>query len=71
LFNETAGCFVIELADGADAGELFADVPCRKIGRVVSPRLFTAFYNHRRLFSVPLADLGGSWQGPMKGVFGV
>lgn len=71
LFNETAGCFVVELSADADPRRLFPDVPCREIGRATRSELFNAFYNRRQLFSVPLKDLKKSWQGPMKGVFGV
>lgn len=71
LFNETAGCFIIELPAGVDAGTLFSDVPFLEIGRVVPNPLLTVSSNGRRLFSVPLEDLKESWQRPMKEVFGV
>ncbi len=70
LFNETAGCFVVELTPGRAPGEVFAHVPCLAIGETTADGAITARAGEEELFSVPVAFLKHRWQRPMKEVFG-
>lgn len=57
LYNETAGCFVVEVADAATAAELFADVPHRVIGSTKRAKTITAYHGKGQLFSADLDEL--------------
>jgi phosphoribosylformylglycinamidine synthase len=70
LFNETAGCFLIELDPKINPANLFAGVPHKVIGHTVSQREITAYRQKKLLFALPLAPLKEAWQRPMKEVFG-
>lgn len=76
LFNETAGCFVVELADGGgeDGGnaaeELFAGVPCLPIGATLPEQQIVVCQEGKELFRVDLNGLREAWKKPMLKVFG-
>ncbi|RJQ28049.1 MAG: phosphoribosylformylglycinamidine synthase subunit PurL [Peptococcaceae bacterium] len=69
LFNETAGCFLLELDAGADAGSIFDDVPFRVIGETTLEPVISVGQDGARLFTVTLSELKEAWQEPMKEVF--
>jgi phosphoribosylformylglycinamidine synthase subunit PurSL len=69
LFNETAGVFVVEVADEAAAGRLFADVPHVVIGGVVAQPQVRVCDGGRDLFAATLDELRAAWEGPMRAVF--
>ncbi|MEW6193270.1 MAG: phosphoribosylformylglycinamidine synthase subunit PurL [Bacillota bacterium] len=70
LFNETAGCFVLELAPGTAPGVLFAGVPCQVLGRTVPEPELRFSHGGRPLFTAPLERLRAAYRRPMKEVFG-
>lgn len=70
LFNETAGCFLVELAGDVGTNEIFGGVPHTVIGATVSEGNITVMYNGSELFGIALEQLKTAWQEPMKEVFG-
>ncbi|WP_027719433.1 phosphoribosylformylglycinamidine synthase subunit PurL [Desulfovirgula thermocuniculi] len=70
LFNETPGCFLVELSPETDPEALFGDVPYRVIGQTTGNRRITVEQGGKRLFSLPLDRLKAAWQEPMARVFG-
>ncbi len=70
LFNETAGCFLVELDQKINPSGLFAGVPHKAIGYTVSQKEIAAYRQEKLLFALPLAQLKEAWQRPMKEVFG-
>ncbi|MBE0466170.1 MAG: phosphoribosylformylglycinamidine synthase [Candidatus Desulforudis sp.] len=70
LFNETAGCFLVEMDEDRDPREVFAGVPHRVIGETVSEPVISAYAGNRLLFEAPVELLKTRWQRPMKEVFG-
>ncbi|MEW6446473.1 MAG: phosphoribosylformylglycinamidine synthase subunit PurL [Bacillota bacterium] len=70
LFNETAGCFVLELAPGADPAALAGGVPHLLLGKTVPEPELRFGQGTRPLFTVSLARLRAAYQQPMKEVFG-
>mgnify|MGYP000002916572 FL=1 len=70
LFNETAGCFVVEMAAGRDPAEVFAGVPYQLIGETTAAPNIAASAGERQLFEIPVGFLKDRWQRPLKEVFG-
>jgi len=69
LFNESAGVFVVELADGAAAADLFAGVPHVVIGRTIAAAELRVSEGGRELFAAGLDELQAAWGGAMGAVF--
>ena len=69
LFNETAGVFVVGVADEAAADELFGGVPHVVIGRTVDDEVLRVVWDGQVLFGVELVELRDAWEGAMRGVF--
>ncbi len=69
LFNETAGCFVVEVDEPAEAEKLFASVPHRVIGRTLAVPQLRLRSAGEELAVLPLADLVATWQAPLRVVF--
>lgn len=70
LFNETAGCFLIELSADAEPSVLFNRVPWLEIGRTKTGFTVVCYSKGAREFTVDLKSLKRAWQRPMKEVFG-
>ncbi|AGL01532.1 phosphoribosylformylglycinamidine synthase subunit PurL [Desulfoscipio gibsoniae] len=70
LFNETAGCFVVELTDRARAEELFQDVPYLILGCTTSNHNISVTQDNNSIFNIATAKLFKAWQKPMQEVFG-
>lgn len=75
LFNETAGCFVVEVESAEIAEDLFDGTDWKIIGKTVRSKNFTVDYagkqgNVTRLANVSLQSLKAAWQKPMKEIFG-
>jgi phosphoribosylformylglycinamidine synthase len=70
LFNETAGCFLVELDDRVDAGELFGGIPYLTLGQTTNTKVISVSQGGKKLFELPLQKLLYAWQKPMKEVFG-
>ncbi|WP_066638900.1 phosphoribosylformylglycinamidine synthase subunit PurL [Desulfolucanica intricata] len=69
LFNETAGCFIVEIPAEIAAEELFAGVPYTVIGTTTAKQSVSVSNAGNVLFDIPLSSLKTAWQEPMKGVF--
>lgn len=70
LFNETAGCFLVELAPGVKAAELLTGVPYLPLGHTLAEYVIKARHEEKILFELPVAELMQAWQKPLKEVFG-
>lgn len=70
MFNETAGCFLMELTANTNAYQLFAGLPYQVLGHTIAEPLIEARHVGDTLFCLNLALLKEAWQRPMKEVFG-
>jgi len=71
LFNETAGVFLLELADESLLPGLFGDLPHRVVGRTTPERTISVGREGKKLFSIEVESLREAWKGPLKEVFGL
>ena len=69
LFNETAGCFVVEVENEKMAQALFGGVPYRMLGTTTADKNLEVHRQDRVAFSVSTDELRAAWQAPMKGIF--
>lgn len=70
LFNETAGVFLVELAESVDAASLFGDLPYQVVGRTLAePELRVRGSEGELLFSASLDELRDAWERPLRAVF--
>ena len=69
LFNETAGCFLLEIPPEIDPAQLFPEVPWRALGVTTATPSITLEQGGQRLFDLELEQLKTAWQQPMKEVF--
>jgi phosphoribosylformylglycinamidine synthase len=65
LFNETAGCFVVEVENGQVAKKLFDGIPYVVLGKTQKEETLVV----SNLFSVDVAQLQKAWQAPMMEIF--
>ncbi|MCG8403005.1 MAG: phosphoribosylformylglycinamidine synthase subunit PurL [Firmicutes bacterium] len=70
LFNETAGCFLVEVDNPETARELFAGIPHLVLGGTVERESITIHRGGDKLFEVPVTELFEAWRRPMREVFG-
>ena len=70
LFNETAGCFVVELGNKEAAKRLFKNIPYVILGKTQKKKIITVSKNKKKLFDADLEALKTSWKKPMKKIFG-
>lgn len=70
LFNETAGCFLVELAQTITPGNLFTLVPYTVIGYTTFNSKIMVYQEKKLLFDLALTKLKKAWQKPMQEVFG-
>ena len=65
LFNETAGCFIVEVENESVAKRLFNNVPFKVLGKTQgNPTI-----DIKKLFSADVNDLKKVWQEPMRRMF--
>lgn len=69
LFNETAGCFLIEVRETDVSEVLSSGVHASVLGTTISETFITVSDRRKNLFTVNLSDLKTAWQRPMKEVF--
>ncbi len=65
IFNETAGCFIVEVENEGIAEKLFKDVPYKIIGGTKTEKEIEI----KNIFKANVDDLKKSWQEPMKEMF--
>jgi len=71
LFAETAGVFVVEVADAGAAEAAFAGVPYVLIGTTRAETVLCVKDRGEILIDAPLAELRAAWERPMAEVFHV
>ena len=73
LFNETAGCFVIEVENEQVAQTMFADVPHQLLGKTTPGAQLSVSNPDMRgkanLFTADVSELKTAWQAPLKRSF--
>lgn len=70
LFNETPGCFLVEVRDEAAFLKAAAGIPVLRIGQTQPERVIRVSWQGQPLFVAELSRLLEAWQSPMKEVFG-
>jgi phosphoribosylformylglycinamidine synthase len=68
LFSETAGCFVLEVADQHEAHRLFGNVPHTVIGRTTNEPIVRV-QQDAELFNASVVELKSAWQNPLQKEF--
>jgi phosphoribosylformylglycinamidine synthase len=66
LFNETAGCFVVEVSSPEMASELFGSIPHRIIGQTTAEKRLTVQHGARQVVDTSVDELKAAWQHPME-----
>ncbi len=69
LFNETAGCFIIEVTQENYKNNFFNTIDHKVLGRTQAERRIVVQRNDALLFDVEIQELFDAWQKPMKEVF--
>ena len=69
LFNETAGCFLIEVAQKDFNPKLFANIDYQIIGTTIAQPCINVHQQNQPLFNVSIAELHAAWQHPIKEIF--
>ncbi|MBU1000033.1 phosphoribosylformylglycinamidine synthase subunit PurL [Patescibacteria group bacterium] len=66
LFNETAGCFIVEVENEKTAKKLFKSIPYKILGKTTAKQEIEV----KDLFKVSVDDLKKVWHEPMRRLFG-
>ncbi len=69
FFGETAGTFLVEVANEAVAKTLFAKVSHVVIGKTIKDPKISVFWGSKKLVQVSVDKLREAWQRPMKEIF--
>jgi phosphoribosylformylglycinamidine synthase subunit PurSL len=69
LFNETAGCFIVEVENDAKAEELFGEIPHMTIGKTQSNKSIEVLADGSDVFQVATDELKQAWQEPVRRIF--
>ena len=69
LFNETAGCFVLELPADAQPSEMFDGAEWVELGRTMSRESLVIQHQGKALVDLDLHQLQQAWEAPMRAVF--
>lgn len=69
LFNETAGCFVVEVESEEMVNELFGDIPHMILGKTKQEKEIKVEQRTNTLFNVSIDELKWAWQEPMRKIF--
>lgn len=69
LFNETAGCFVVEIQDKVAAEALFKNVSHQYLGVTTKKKVLHIFQDTKQLFQLTLSESKHAWQKPFKKLF--
>ncbi len=65
LFNETAGCFIVEIGNGKTAEKLFKDIPYKILGKTQGKQVIDV----AGIFSADVLKLKKVWYEPMRRMF--
>lgn len=69
LFNETAGCFVVEVEDKETAKRLFGTLPHIILGRTTKNKEIRVSVGENNLFAASTDELKRAWQEPLRRFF--
>ncbi len=69
LFNETPGCFLVEVDRKFNAQKLFKNIPCVFLGKTQKVRTIDSTYRNKKLFSADINSLIKHWKKPMQTLF--
>ncbi len=69
LFNETAGCFVVEVENEDIAKELFSNVPFIVLGKTQQDKTIKVMQDNATLFVADIDRLKKTWKDPMQKMF--
>lgn len=69
LFNETAGCFVVELDNSSVAEKLFKNIPYKTLGKTAKENKLVFEQNKKTILSSSISELKKVWQEPMETLF--
>lgn len=69
LFNETAGCFVVEVRNEEGADDLFKGIPHMTLGKTQTKKTIEVLADGLEVFSVQADELKHSWQEPVRKIF--
>ncbi|HSX40848.1 MAG TPA: hypothetical protein VLF68_04525, partial [Candidatus Saccharimonadales bacterium] len=69
LFDETAGCFLVEVENEKVAKKLFGKAAYSVIGKTTPLKSLTTLTSQKILFKADLEVLKKTWQEPMKKYF--
>lgn len=69
LFNETAGCFVVEVENEEKANGLFKGIPHMTLGKTQAKKTIEVLADGLEVFSVPTDELKQAWQEPLRKIF--
>ncbi|MBI4036946.1 phosphoribosylformylglycinamidine synthase subunit PurL [Candidatus Daviesbacteria bacterium] len=69
LFNETAGCFVVEVESEEAACQLFANIPHQILGKTRQDKILSAKQGENPLFAASVDELKYAWQDPLRRIF--
>lgn len=69
LFNETAGCFVVEVEHAETADRLFKDTPHMVLGKTRQEKAIIVNRGTETLFNASVDELKQAWQEPMRRIF--
>jgi len=65
LFNETAGCFIVEVENEKTAKQLFENIPYQILGQTKAEN----YLEVKELFKANVDELKKVWQEPMRRLF--
>ncbi|MBI2032996.1 MAG: phosphoribosylformylglycinamidine synthase subunit PurL [Candidatus Levybacteria bacterium] len=69
LFNETAGTFIVEVADEKTAKKIFSAVPYTVLGKTQKRKIIAVNNGPQKLFDTNIESLKKLWKEPMQKLF--
>lgn len=69
LFNETSGCFIVEVNDKKTAKNLFNGIPHTYLGKTIEKSTLLISHRNKKVFRQDISLLKKAWQKPMKEIF--
>ncbi|MBI2027988.1 MAG: phosphoribosylformylglycinamidine synthase subunit PurL [Candidatus Levybacteria bacterium] len=69
LFNETAGCFIVEVENEKVAKKIFKNIPYFIVGKTEKEKNITVKQKDKTLFKERVEELRKVWQEPMTQIF--
>ncbi len=69
LFNETAGCFLVEVTQDVLDENIFVNMPHVVLGHTTLEKTISVIHDHQQICFMETQRLLKSWQQPLKKVF--